>query len=245
MIRDNTIFNDKHVMSEDDEKRLTELKNKLRNTVSFTKSTSDNEKMNKSVITKPFAESKIKKFEKVVDNNTKKNEKVVDNDDSSSSSEDLEEKKFTFPNLESKDIRHNLSIIRDLKKGQKLCFSVEGKRLDIESSWVPSLSRRLRDIGRNKIIKFIEHNTQGAFAIMDCIVTNKIPPNLSDIDKITYDNGQLLNDIKDKLRDSMTGLEEMKKTYKGDSNTVTEIDSLIKSINQKISNVNQNTEYRS
>ena len=256
MIRQNNTFNN-NIPDIERDQRLAKLRAKMEND---SKLNNELQKMNKTYITKSFVEKKpasftiptnnddtlsIKSSKTNKDDNKSINSDLTVDDISSEDEMDSEtlskvEDDLTFLDLNSSDISHNLKIIRDLKRGRKLCFSLEGKRLDIESSWIPSVSRRWRKIGRDKIVSFIEHNTRHAFRLLDGIINNE-EISLSEIDKSTYNNGQLLHNIKDQLRDSVSGLEEMKKTYKGDSNIITQVDNIIDSIEQKIKNVNDKT----
>jgi hypothetical protein len=258
MIRQNNTFNNTPQTLSERDQRLAKLRAQMEQDQ---KMNNKLQELNKTYITKAFVENKPTSF--TVSPNTSEEETKIESktdyvkSESSSVSDDVSddvssdedvnsenlnksEEEIVFAELNSSDIKHNLKIIRDLKKGRKLCFSVEGRRLDIESSWLPSVSRRWRNIGREKIVNFIEHNTKHAFRLLDGII-NKDEINLSEIDKSTYNNGQLLNDIKYQLRDSVNGLEEMKKTYKGDSNVITQVDNIIDSIEQKIQNVNEKT----
>jgi hypothetical protein len=165
---------------------------------------------------------------------------------SSSSDEDLPSDELQevsdeieFKVLNSNDIKHNLKIIKDLREGEKLNFTSKGKLLEVESGWVPSVSRMWGGVGRKQIVEFIEHNTKSAFKLIDDITTGKIDNKaLSDMDKLAYTERQLLHDIKRELVESTRGLKNMKNTYRGDTNIITKLDTIIDSIKQKNGNVN-------
>ena len=135
----------------------------------------------------------------------------------------------------------NLKIFSRIKKQDKLCFS--GDSLEIDNRYVAFIRRWFNSDDRNKSIEYINAIIQRVFTIVDETYSNeqnKTGVNKSnDISPFKEENSNLLQRFSIELSNTITGLENLKKTYNDDSLIKSNLDLVIDKIKIRIDKINK------
>jgi hypothetical protein len=129
------------------------------------------------------------------------------------------DKKEDISELTTEDIFINLKLISKIDVGDKLTFKTteSEKYINIESSYIPSITRWLHNVDRKKCVNFVSNIVCQSFKIID--TTNDI---------------QLILRFTSEYRNVINGLMNLKQTYSDDKLIQSEIDVLIENIRSKI-----------
>jgi hypothetical protein len=129
----------------------------------------------------------------------------------------INNKETYLSQIDIDDIFINLRLISKIEIGDKIIDN--DKYLNIDYSYIKSLTRWYYDINRKNNFKFINNIFQKAFILNDEIINN---------------NNSLLIRLNNELKFSINGLLNYKQTYITDKLFQSEIDVLIENIRNKI-----------
>jgi hypothetical protein len=129
------------------------------------------------------------------------------------------DKREDISELTTEEIFINLKLISKIDVGDKLTFKTteSDKYINIESSYIPSLTRWLHNVDRKKCVHFVSNIINQSFKIID---------GANDI--------QLILRFTSEYRNVINGLMNLKQTYSDDKLIQSEIDVLIENIRSKI-----------
>jgi len=135
----------------------------------------------------------------------------------------------------------NLKIFSRIKKQDKLCFS--GDSLEIDNRYVAFVRRWFNSDDRNKSIEYINAIIQRVFTIVDETYSNEQNKTgvkkSNDISPFKEENSNLLQRFSIELSNTITGLENLKKTYNDDSLIKSNLDLVIDKIKIRIDKINK------
>jgi len=136
----------------------------------------------------------------------------------------------------------NLKIFSRIKKYDKLCFS--GDSLEIDNRYAAFIRRWLSDDDRSKSIEYINAIIQRVFIIVDETYNNEKNESITgkDINKASpfrEENSNLLQRFSIELTNTMTGLENLEKTYDDDSLIKSNLDLIMDKIKIRIDKINK------
>jgi hypothetical protein len=129
---------------------------------------------------------------------------------------EIDNKEISLTQFDIDDIFINLRLISKIEIGDKIIDN--DKYLNIDYSYIKSLTRWYYDINRKNNFKFINNIYQKAFTLNDEIINNN----------------ELLIRLNNELKISINGLLNYKQTYITDKLFQSEIDVLIENIRNKI-----------
>jgi hypothetical protein len=123
--------------------------------------------------------------------------------------------------LTLQDISVNLRLISKIEVGNKL--SLNEKYINIDNTYFQSVTRWIRGLNRNNNIYFINSILSRAFQLNDLILLEKQVDYYQTIFRLTTD-----------LKNSISGLSNLKQTYCNDKLIQSELDVIIENIRNKI-----------
>lgn len=129
--------------------------------------------------------------------------------------------------LSLEDIFVNLRLISKIEVGNKLIQ--DDRYINIDNSYVQSLSRYFKGVNRNDSLKFINIIYTRAFQLNDDMISNE-----------EQDYTQLFFRLTNELNNSINGLNNLKQTYSVDKLIQAEIDVLIENIRAKVESNSKN-----
>lgn len=146
-------------------------------------------------------------------------------DDSTHSSDISTNDNDTNTNIELniEDIFINLRLISKIEVGNKLVQT--DKYVNIDTSYLPSLTRWYNGSNRNETIKFMSLIFDKAFEINDKLLSLK-----------TDESVQTLLRLGTELKNTIIGLSNLKQTYSNDKLIQSEIDVMMDNIQTKLDN---------
>lgn len=121
----------------------------------------------------------------------------------------------------SDDVFVNLRLISKIEVGDKLVQS--NKHVNIDTSYFQSITRWFRGANRNDTIKFMLMIFTKAFDLNDTLLEDK-----------TENSIQILLRLNSELKNSITGLINLKHTYSSDKLIQSEIDVMIDDIQSRL-----------
>ena len=124
------------------------------------------------------------------------------------------------------DISINLRLISKIEIGDKLYPT--DKYINIDNSWMPSVTRWLYGVNRNKNLEFITSIINRAFILNNSISNDKSP-----------EAPQMLLRLTSDLSNSIHGLLNLKQTYISDKLIQSELDVMIENIRNKVDSNNK------
>ena len=122
------------------------------------------------------------------------------------------------------DIFINLNLISKIDVGDKLC--INDKYINIDTSYLPSVTRWFFKVDRKITLNFVNLIINKSFELCDDLNKN---------DK--KDDAKLLFRLTTDLRNSITGLTNIKQTYLMDKLVQAEIDVIVENIRNKIDSI--------
>jgi hypothetical protein len=125
--------------------------------------------------------------------------------------------------LSFEDIFVNLRLVSKIEVGNKLVQN--DKYVNIDTSYFQSVTRWFRGANRNNTIKFMSFVFTKAFELNDKLLEKK-----------TNDSIQTLLRLNSDLKNSLTGLTNLKQTYFYDKLVQSEIDVMIDDIQTRLDN---------
>lgn len=125
--------------------------------------------------------------------------------------------------LTSDDIFVNLRLISRIEIGDKLIQT--DNHINIDTSYFQSITRRFRGNSRNETIKFISLVLHKAFELNDKLLEDK-----------SQDSIQILLRLNSDLKNSLSGLINLKQTYLSDKLFQSEIDVKMDYIQSRLDN---------
>lgn len=134
----------------------------------------------------------------------------------------------------------NLKIFSRIKKYDKLCFS--GEALEIDTRYAIFIRRWLSDDDRSKTISYINAIIDRVFSIVDTTYINEkneMTTKKGDESPFKEENSNLLQRFSIELGNTITGLENLKITYKEDSLVKSQLDLVIDKIKIRIDKINK------
>ena len=139
------------------------------------------------------------------------------------------------------DVFINLKIFSKIKKHDKLCFS--GNSLEIDNRYVSFFRRWFSSDDRSKSIEYINAIIKRVFTIVDQTYNNErskeIKQNSNQISPFKEENSNLLQRFSIELTNTMTGLDNLKKTYDDDSLIKSNLDLIMDKIKIRIDKINK------
>jgi len=142
-------------------------------------------------------------------------------------------------NLSVDDVLVNLKIFSKIKKYDKLCFT--GDSLEIDNRYASFVRRWLSNDDRLRSIQYINAIIERAFKIVDNTYDSE-RTSISDVKNkspFKEENSNLLQRFSIELSNTVTGLGNLKLTYKEDSLTKSKIDLIIDKIKIRIEKINK------
>lgn len=147
----------------------------------------------------------------------------VKRDDTHSDEQDADkesDKDFTIEKLIT-----NLKIISNIKENEKIYLN-DKNIIEIDKSYIPSLSRYYYDRGRNITISFLKEIIDNVMICTDSILTNEQDEYVEN-DKLPNDftdyNSDILQRFLLEINKSYSGFDNLIKTYSGDITIISEI----------------------
>jgi len=134
----------------------------------------------------------------------------------------------------------NLKIFSRIKKYDKLCFS--GEALEIDTRYAIFIRRWLSNDDRARTISYINAIIDRVFSIVDITYINEkngISTKKKDESPFKEENSNLLQRFSIELGNTITGLENLKITYKEDSLVKSQLDLVIDKIKIRIDKINK------
>ena len=134
----------------------------------------------------------------------------------------------------------NLKIFSRIKKYDKLCFS--GEALEIDTRYAIFIRRWLSNDDRARTISYINAIIDRVFTIVDTTYINEkneISTKKKDESPFKEENSNLLQRFSIELGNTITGLENLKITYKEDSLVKSQLDLVIDKIKIRIDKINK------
>lgn len=137
----------------------------------------------------------------------------------------------------------NLKIFSKIKKHDKLCFS--GNSLEIDNRYAAFLRRWFSSDDRSKSIDYINAIIKRVFAIVDETYSNEKTKDSKNkninnqISPFKEENSNLLQRFSIELTNTMTGLDNLKKTYDDDSLIKSNLDLIMDKIKIRIDKINK------
>jgi len=139
------------------------------------------------------------------------------------------------------DVFINLKIFSKIKKHDKLCFS--GNSLEIDNRYAAFFRRWFSSDDRSKSIEYINAIIKRVFTIVDQTYNNErskeIKQNSNQISPFKEENSNLLQRFSIELTNTMTGLDNLKKTYDDDSLIKSNLDLIMDKIKIRIDKINK------
>ncbi len=139
------------------------------------------------------------------------------------------------------DVFINLKIFSKIKKHDKLCFS--GNSLEIDNRYAAFFRRWFSSDDRSKSIEYINAIIKRVFTIVDQTYNNErskeIKQNNIQISPFKEENSNLLQRFSIELTNTMTGLDNLKKTYDDDSLIKSNLDLIMDKIKIRIDKINK------
>ena len=176
--------------------------------------------------------------EKTSKNTTEKNSKSVKKDKVSNKPQ-----KDTLDLINTLNIDQvfiNLKIFSKIKKHDKLCFS--GNSLEIDNRYAAFFRRWFSSDDRSKSIDYINAIIKRVFAIVDETYSNEKTKESKTINNksspFKEENSNLLQRFSIELTNTMTGLDNLKKTY-DDSLIKSNLDLIMDKIKIRIDKINK------
>lgn len=177
--------------------------------------------------------------EKTSKNTTEKNSKSVKKDKVSNKPQ-----KDTLDLINTLNIDQvfiNLKIFSKIKKHDKLCFS--GNSLEIDNRYAAFFRRWFSSDDRSKSIDYINAIIKRVFAIVDETYSNEKTKESKTINNksspFKEENSNLLQRFSIELTNTMTGLDNLKKTYDDDSLIKSNLDLIMDKIKIRIDKINK------
>ena len=135
----------------------------------------------------------------------------------------------------------NLKIFSKIKKHDKLCFS--GNSLEIDNRYAAFFRRWFSSDDRSKSIDYINAIIKRVFAIVDETYSNEKTKESKTINNqsspFKEENSNLLQRFSIELTNTMTGLDNLKKTYDDDSLIKSNLDLIMDKIKIRIDKINK------
>tara|TARA_B100000586_G_C20095629_1_gene422267 strand:+ start:1077 stop:1667 length:591 start_codon:yes stop_codon:yes gene_type:complete len=134
----------------------------------------------------------------------------------------------------------NLKIFSRIKKYDKLCFS--GEALEIDTRYAIFIRRWLSNDDRARTISYINAIIDRVFTIVDTTYINEkneISTKKKDESPFKEENSNLLQRFSIELGNTITGLQNLKITYKEDSLVKSQLDLVIDKIKIRIDKINK------
>jgi len=135
----------------------------------------------------------------------------------------------------------NLKIFSKIKKHDKLCFS--GNSLEIDNRYAAFFRRWFSSDDRSKSIDYINAIIKRVFAIVDETYSNEKAKESKTINNqsspFKEENSNLLQRFSIELTNTMTGLDNLKKTYDDDSLIKSNLDLIMDKIKIRIDKINK------
>ena len=144
----------------------------------------------------------------------------------------------------------NLKILASIKVGNKICYDkLSSKFMIDEWSYSQPFTRWWNDEGRKVTVKSLEEFIQKVFKAINSIYSSEVKEPYADVQNTYYteltrpqsifkeENSTLLLSFVNEMQNSVSGLNNLKQTYKDDISIVSSLDIIVEKLNVRIKKI--------